>query len=59
MRAAALVVLFDIDGTLLETGGAGRAAMEGAFAELCGRADVCAHFSFGGMTDRAIAREEH
>ncbi len=51
------VVLFDIDGTLLETGGAGRAAMQAAFAELCGRPDACADFSFGGMTDRAIARQ--
>lgn len=51
------VVLFDIDGTLLDTGGAGRTAMEAAFAEFCGRGDVCAHFSFDGMTDRAIVRE--
>ncbi len=51
------VLLFDIDGTLLLTGGAGRRAMEGAFAEVTGRADACAPFSFAGMTDRAIARE--
>jgi phosphoglycolate phosphatase-like HAD superfamily hydrolase len=51
------VLLFDIDGTLLLTGGAGRRAMEAAFAERTGRKGACAHFSFAGMTDRAIARE--
>jgi phosphoglycolate phosphatase-like HAD superfamily hydrolase len=51
------VVLFDIDGTLLESGGAGRAAMSAAFGQLWGRADACANISFGGMTDRAIARQ--
>jgi len=51
------VVLFDIDGTLLESGGAGRAAMAAAFEQLCDRADACANISFGGMTDRAIARQ--
>jgi phosphoglycolate phosphatase len=56
-HARPIVVLFDIDGTLLETGGAGRAAMEAAFGEICGRPDACGHFSFGGMTDRAIARQ--
>jgi len=51
------VLLFDIDGTLILTGGAGRRAMEGAFADVTGSASACAHFSFSGMTDRAIARE--
>lgn len=50
------VYLFDIDGTLLATGGAGRRAMEAAFAAVTGRSDACAGFSFAGMTDRAIAR---
>jgi len=50
------VYLFDIDGTLLSTGGAGRRAMEAAFAALTGNRDACAGFSFAGMTDRAIAR---
>lgn len=50
------VFLFDIDGTLLLTGGAGRRAVEGAFDRITGRADACQSFSFGGMTDRAIAR---
>lgn len=50
------VFLFDIDGTLLLTGGAGRRAVEAAFALHTGRADACSGFSFGGMTDRAIVR---
>lgn len=49
------IALFDIDGTLLSCGGAGRAAMQRAFLEHLGRADV-GSFPYGGMTDRAIAR---
>src|SRR6185312_16357516 len=50
------ILLFDIDGTLLDTGGAGRRSMERAFADRHARRDACAGISFGGMTDRAIAR---
>jgi phosphoglycolate phosphatase len=51
------VFLFDIDGTLISTGGAGRRSMEGAFGELHGPRGVAAvEFSFAGMTDRAIVR---
>lgn len=50
------VVLFDIDGTLITTGGAGRKAIVGAFDRAFGRPDACDHFSFSGMTDRAIVR---
>ncbi len=50
------VLLFDIDGTLVSTGGAGRRAMVGAFASVHGRHDVFDGFTFAGMTDRAIAR---
>jgi phosphoglycolate phosphatase-like HAD superfamily hydrolase len=50
------VLLFDIDGTLILTGGAGRRAMVGAFATLHGDATVFEGTSFAGMTDRAIAR---
>jgi len=49
------IALFDIDGTLISCGGAGRAAMERAFAERLGRSDV-GSFNYGGMTDRAIVR---
>jgi len=50
------VLLFDIDGTLLSSGGAGRRAIERAFFERYGRRDAFAKISFAGMTDRAIAR---
>src|SRR5687768_2384208 len=49
------VYLFDIDGTLV-TGSGGRRAMERALALAVGAAEARASFSFGGMTDRAIAR---
>ncbi|MBK7859553.1 MAG: HAD family hydrolase [Archangiaceae bacterium] len=51
------IVLFDIDGTLITTGGVGRRAIELAFTELHARPDACSHFSFDGMTDRAIMRQ--
>ncbi len=50
------VFLFDIDGTLISTGGAGRRAMVSAFTHRYERPDAC-NFPFGGMTDRAIARQ--
>jgi phosphoglycolate phosphatase-like HAD superfamily hydrolase len=50
------VLLFDIDGTLVSTGGAGRRAMVGAFAQVYERRDVFDNISFAGMTDRAIVR---
>lgn len=49
------VVLFDIDGTLVTCGGAGRAAMKAALREIAGRDDAL-DFPFAGGTDRAIAR---
>ncbi len=49
------VLLFDIDGTLVTTGGVGRLALERAFEIHHGRADACA-FRLDGMTDRAIVR---
>ena len=56
LTARPTVYLFDIDGTLLATGGAGRQAIDAAFGSLWGRQDACSAFSFAGMTDRAIAR---
>jgi phosphoglycolate phosphatase-like HAD superfamily hydrolase len=50
------VLLFDIDGTLVTTGGVGRRALELAFETSHGRRDACAGFRFDGMTDRAIVR---
>lgn len=51
-----IIFLFDIDGTLILTGGAGRRAFERAFTQLTGSSEALLGFSFGGMTDRAIAR---
>jgi len=50
------VLLFDIDGTLITSGGAGRRAMERAFEHHYGSRDVC-QFRFDGMTDLQIARQ--
>lgn len=51
------VALFDIDGTLIVTGGTGRRSVNRAFLKLYGRADACDSFGFDGMTDRLIARK--
>lgn len=48
------VVLFDIDNTLLYTGGAGSYAMNMAFAQLYGVPDGFARVEFSGRTDRFI-----
>jgi phosphoglycolate phosphatase-like HAD superfamily hydrolase len=54
-EAAIRVVLFDIDGTLLVTGGAGAVAWQRAFEELHGvEADIGEH-TYSGMTDPEIA----
>lgn len=50
------VLLFDIDGTLIDTGGVGRVAMEAAVAAIT-NLHAKMEFSFGGMTDRAIVRQ--
>ncbi len=52
-----MIFLFDIDGTLVSTGGAGTRAMGWAFEAVHGRRDACDSFSLGGMTDRAIIRK--
>lgn len=50
------VLLYDIDGTLITSGGVGRRALERAFLELHGREDAFETFRLDGMTDRRIAR---
>jgi phosphoglycolate phosphatase len=50
------VLLWDIDGTLVTMGGAGRRAVERAFERRHGRADACNSIRFDGMTDRSITR---
>ncbi len=51
------VCLFDIDGTLLASGGAGKAAMETALLEEFGLTALCGRVPFSGRTDRAIGRD--
>jgi phosphoglycolate phosphatase len=50
------VLLFDVDGTLLSAGGAGRRALERAFAGRCGTAVPLRDVRFNGMTDPGIVR---
>jgi len=49
--------LFDIDGTLVNTGGAGGRAMSRAFEALWGIEDGFAGIEFSGRTDRLILRD--
>jgi phosphoglycolate phosphatase len=52
------VVLFDIDGTLVNAAGAGRRALEHALADHCGPLDgTIRELRLDGMTDRSIVRE--
>ena len=50
-------VLFDIDGTLIQTGGAGKVAFAETFHELFGVAEISSIVGFAGRSDRAIAEE--
>lgn len=50
------LVLFDIDGTILLSGGAGKRAMDRALVEVFGSSGPADH-SFGGKTDPQIVRE--
>lgn len=50
-------VLFDIDGTLVATGGAGKAALEAALAEEFGIKLRTGKVQYSGRTDRAIIRD--
>lgn len=50
--------LFDVDGTLVSAGGAGRRAFERAVADHCGTAKVALDgLRLDGLTDRLIARK--
>jgi phosphoglycolate phosphatase-like HAD superfamily hydrolase len=51
------LVLWDIDNTLLYTGGAGSAGMTRAFHDLYGIDDAFARVEFSGRTDTAIFRD--
>ncbi len=51
------LLLFDIDGTLVLTGGAGKRAISRAFHELFGVADAFAGVSLSGRTDRYLVEQ--
>ena len=48
-------VLFDIDGTLVQTGGAGKEAFALAFEQLFNISSISAEVQFAGRSDKAIA----
>jgi phosphoglycolate phosphatase len=50
------ILLWDIDGTLVNSGGAGKAAIEGALCHEFGVRE-CRHVPYSGRTDRAIGRD--
>jgi phosphoglycolate phosphatase-like HAD superfamily hydrolase len=54
VSGASLVWLFDVDGTLVHTEGAGRAALEAAFDELFGIANALEGVALAGRTDPLI-----
>lgn len=51
------VFLFDIDGTLLSSGGAGKAALEEGLADAFGIRGTMARLKLSGRTDRAIVSD--
>jgi len=51
------ICLFDIDGTLLSSGGAGKAAMEAALESEFGTPPFAGNVPFSGRTDRAITQD--
>ena len=57
MPADHIVLLFDIDGTLIDTGGAGAASWRLAFDELYGTPADIGKYTDAGMTDSQVARQ--
>lgn len=57
IRTPSVLVLFDIDGTLVRTAGAGVRGMDDAFERLHGRRDALRGVTVAGRTDRAILTE--
>jgi phosphoglycolate phosphatase-like HAD superfamily hydrolase len=51
------ILLFDIDGTLVRTGGAGKTAMESGLREEFGLGAIRQSVDYSGRTDRAIGRD--
>jgi phosphoglycolate phosphatase-like HAD superfamily hydrolase len=54
MAKTAVIVLFDVDGTLIKSGGAGLRGMNAAFERLYGVRNALAGITLAGRTDRAI-----
>jgi phosphoglycolate phosphatase len=54
--AQPLVVLFDVDGTLIDTGGAGARSWARAFNDVMGHEADITSFTESGMTDPMVAR---
>src|SRR5579862_987262 len=52
-----IAILFDIDGTLIDTGGAGAASWRLAFDELYGIPADIGEFTDAGMTDPEVGRK--
>lgn len=57
LRSPYIAVLFDIDGTLISTGGAGAASWRLAFDELYGIPADIGEFTDNGMTDPDVGRQ--
>jgi phosphoglycolate phosphatase len=57
MRKMMRICLFDIDGTLISSGGAGKAALEMALASAFGIHQLIERLQLSGRTDRAITRD--
>lgn len=51
------VLLFDIDGTLIRSGGAGKYSMEAALQQAFGVREIRDRVSYSGRTDRAIVND--
>lgn len=51
------IVLFDIDGTLIHTGGAGGLALESALLEEFALGEIRGAVEYSGRTDRAISQD--
>lgn len=51
------IFLFDIDGTLMDSGGAGRRSLDNAFASVCGTIKAMDRISLAGKTDPQIIKE--
>lgn len=52
-----MILLFDIDGTLLQSHGVGRRAIEGALSDVFGDTFDTSEIPFSGKTDRQIFRQ--